>query len=46
MPTSKKAATAASKELKSAKSSKGEKTVAGSYLAQTKSKAKPAKKRK
>jgi hypothetical protein len=34
VPTGKKAAATASKELKSAKSSKAEKTVAGSDLAQ------------
>jgi hypothetical protein len=39
MPTGKKAASAASKELKSGKSTKGEKTVAGSDLAQRKGKA-------
>ena len=36
MPTGKKAASTASKELKSKSSSKGEKTVAGSDLAQAK----------
>jgi hypothetical protein len=45
MPTGKKASSAASKELRSSKSSKNEKTVAGSDLAQAKSKGKPRKKK-
>jgi hypothetical protein len=46
MPTGKKASSAASKELRSPKSSKSEKTVAGSDLAQAKSKtSKPRKKK-
>ncbi len=46
MPTGKKASSAASKELRSPTSSKTEKTVAGSDLAQAKSKtSKPRKKK-
>jgi hypothetical protein len=45
MATGKKAASTASKELKSGKSTKGEKTVAGSDLAQAKKSGAKAKKK-